>query len=235
MTASTAHGRPVEVAARPEPVGIDLAVTAVLVVDMQNDFGAPGGGMDLAGFDIGVVRAAVGPIARVLTSARNAGIPVIYLKHGYLPDLSDLGPADSKNWLGHIAVKVGETVTAPDGTVGRVRIKGTWNTEILPELAPEQGDIVLEKNRFSAFYNTELDATLRRLGVRNLIVTGCTTSVCAESTIRDAMFRDYRAILLADCTGELQGGEYHRASLALVERMFGWVADSSAFVAAVGG
>jgi ureidoacrylate peracid hydrolase len=235
MPTDTGHVRSVEVAARPEPVAIDTTRTAVLVVDMQNDFGAPGGGMDRAGFDIGVVRAAIEPIARVLASARAAGIPVIYLRHGYLPDLSDLGPADSKNWLGHVAVKVGETMTAPDGTVGRVRIMGTWNTAILPELTPEPGDIVLAKNRFSAFYNTELDATLRRLGVRDLIVTGCTTSVCAESTIRDAMFRDYRAILLADCTGELQGEEYHQASLALVERMFGWVADSSAFVAAVEG
>ncbi|MGW4094913.1 cysteine hydrolase family protein [Nocardia sp. NPDC004750] len=220
--------------ARPEPLSLTAGRTAVLVVDMQNDFGAVGGGMDLAGFDTSVIRRAVQPIARVIETARMQGIPVIYMKHGYRSDLSDMGPGYSKNWLTHVAVKVGERVATPDRRDGQVRVADTWNTEILVELAPKPGDIVLSKTRFSAFYGTELDATLTRLGVKDLIITGCTTSVCVESTVRDAMFRDYRAIVPADCTEELQGDDFHQASLLLIERMFGWVTDSSAVIDAFG-
>lgn len=218
--------------ARPEPVTVDAASTAVLVVDMQNDFAAEGGGVDLGGGDISPLRATIAPIARVLTAARGAGLPVVYLRHGYLPDLSDLGPEDSKNRLVHTTV--GRTVTAPDGTEGRVLVRDTWNTRILPELAPEPNDVVIGKNRFSGFHDTELDATLRRLGVRDLVVTGCTTSVCVESTVRDAMFRDYRPILLSDCVAEIQGPAHHESSLILVERLFGWVTDSASFLRALG-
>jgi ureidoacrylate peracid hydrolase len=93
------------------------------------------------------------------------------------------------------------------------------------------------KNRFSGFYGTDLDAILRASGITKLIVTGCTTSVCVESTIRDAMFRDYRCLLLADCTAEPQGRELtrsnHDASLFIIERMFGWVSESSEFLEAL--
>ncbi|NYI07770.1 cysteine hydrolase family protein [Allostreptomyces psammosilenae] len=230
---STQDRRRLTLAARPEPLTTTLEETAVVVVDMQNDFGAEGGGVHLGGHDISVVRAAIEPTARVLSAARRAGVPVIYLKHGYLPDLSDMGPRDSKNWIVHAAARVGQPVPAPDGTQGRVLVQDTWNTEILPELAPEAGDIVLRKNRFSAFYGTDLDATLRRLGVRTIVVTGCTTSVCMESTIRDAMFRDYLAVLLADCTGEPQGRAHHESSLVLVERLLGWVSDSESLLRAL--
>ncbi|MFC7330863.1 cysteine hydrolase family protein [Marinactinospora rubrisoli] len=227
-------GRLATIAARPEPVAVDLAETAVVVVDMQNDFAAKGGGNDLAGNDISVVRAAIAPTARVLAAARRAGLAVVYLRHEYLPDLSDMGSRDSKNRLIHTAAGVGRRVPAPDGTIGRVLVRGTWNTEIVAELAPEDGDIVLSKNRFSGFYGTGLDATLRGLGVRNLLLTGCTTSVCLESTVRDAMFRDYRPVVLADCTGELQGSGHHESTLVLVERLFGWVAESTDVLRALG-
>ncbi|MFD0486311.1 cysteine hydrolase family protein [Saccharopolyspora spinosporotrichia] len=110
---------------------------------------------------------------------------------------------------------------------------GTWNTEILPELAPEPTDVVVRKNRYSGFYGTELDAVLRRLGVANLVVTGCTTSVCVESTVRDAMFRDYVPVVLEDCTSEPMSRANHDASLAVIERNLGWVADSEGFLRAI--
>ncbi|MDT0345359.1 cysteine hydrolase family protein [Streptomyces litchfieldiae] len=219
--------------ARPEPLTIDPATGAVVVIDMQNGFGAPGGGLDHGGGDISVIRAAIEPTARVLAAARSAGLRVIYLRHGYAPDLSDMGEHDAKNWLVHAAAGVGTPLTAPDGTPGRVLIRDTWNTRVLDELTPEPGDIEIGKTRFSGFPGTDLDATLRRLGIRTLVVTGCTTSICVESTIRDAMFRDYRALLLEDCTGEPQGAEYHASSLALIERNFGWVGDSAGFLRAV--
>ena len=220
------------VEARPEPVALDPASTAVLVVDMQNDFAAAGGGVDLGGGDISLIRATIAPVARVLSAARGAGLPVVYLQHGYLPDLSDLGPEDSKNRLVHTSV--GRTVTAPDGTEGRVLVRDTWNTRILPELSPEPADLVIGKNRFSGFHDTALDPTLRRLGVRTLVVTGCTTSVCVESTVRDAMFRDYRPIVLSDCVAEIQGPAHHESTLTLIERLFGWVTDSTALLRVLG-
>ncbi|WP_107485290.1 cysteine hydrolase [Streptomyces sp. MP131-18] len=218
--------------ARPGPLTADPQRMAVVVVDMQNDFGAEGGGVHAGGGDISVVRAAVAPTAAALDAARRAGIRVIYLKHGYAPDLSDMGPRDSKNWLVH-ATHVGQETAAPDGSTGRILVRGTWNTRILAELTPRDGDLVIGKTRFSGFHGTGLDATLRGLGVDTLIVTGCTTSVCVESTVRDAMFLDYRPVVLADCTGEPQGREHHESTLVLVERVFGWVAYSAAFRRAV--
>ena len=101
----------------------------------------------------------------------------------------------------------------------------------------EEGDFVLYKHRFSGFYGTELDATLKQCGAKYLLVTGCTTSVCVESTIRDAMFRDYSCVLLADCTGEPLGKDFqrsnHEASLFVIQVLFGWVSDSAAFLRAL--
>ncbi len=198
---------------------------------MQNDFCSPGGAVDLLGLDISAVRRTIEPVSRVLSAARGAGVRVIYLQHGYRPDLSDLGPTHSKNFLVHTTV--GTTVPTPDGGTGRVLVRDTWNTEIIPELAVQPEDIVIGKNRFSGFFNTTLDATLRDLDVQNLVVTGVTTSVCVESTIRDAMFRDYVPVLLADCTAEPQGQANHDASLALIESTLGWVSDSADLLAAL--
>ncbi|MER8886003.1 isochorismatase family cysteine hydrolase [Mesorhizobium sp. M0408] len=93
-------------------------------------------------------------------------------------------------------------MTAPDGSEGRILIRDTWGTDIVNDLKPEAGDVVLYKTRFSGFYETELDSVLKTAGIKHLIMTGCTTSVCVESTIRDAFFRDYHCILLTDCTSE---------------------------------
>ena len=122
-------------------------------------------------------------------------------------------------------------------TESRILIRDTWNTDIVPELKPRNDDVVIYKHRFSGFYQTDLDATLTRLGVKYLIVTGCTTSVCVESTVRDAMFRDYACVLLADCTGEPIGHglprSNHEASLLVVQTLFGWVSDSAEFIKAL--
>jgi ureidoacrylate peracid hydrolase len=234
---ATGARRTVTVDAGPAPIIIDLAKTAVIVVDMQNDFGAKGGMLDRAGIDVSQIQAAVGPTARVIASARRNGVAIIYLKMAFRPDLSDLGPADSKNRLDHVQMNVGTVVRAPDGTESRILIRDTWNTDIVQELTPNADDVVIYKHRFSGFFQTELDATLKRLGVKHLLVTGCTTSVCVESTIRDAMFRDYTAVLLADCTAEPIGHEFprsnHTASLLTVESTLGWVSDSDRVLSAL--
>ena len=233
----TAEGRLMILEAKPESITFDPAKTAVIVVDMQNDFGSKGGMFDRAGIDISGIQKAVGPTAKVLAAARKAGVKIIYLKMGYKPDLSDLGATDSVNRVRHLRLGVGEKVTAPDGKESRILIRDTWNTDIVSELTPQAGDDVFYKTRFSGFFETDLDARLKRLGVTHLIITGCTTSICVESTVRDAMFRDYLCVLLADCMGEPIGQglsrSNHEASLLSVQVLLGWVSDSVSFLKAV--
>jgi len=223
--------------AEPDQIALDLARSVVIVVDMQNDFGSQGGIFDHAGVDISIIRRAIDPTRKVLAAARNAGIKIIYLKMGFRPDLSDLGAEDSPNRTRHLRFGVGQPSVAPDGREGRFLIRDTWNTDIVAELTPEPGDLVLYKHRFSGFYETELDNILHRFEIKNLVFTGCTTSICVDSTIRDAMFRDYRCVLLADCTGEPIGGDLarsnHEASLLTIQALLGWVSSSERFVVAI--
>jgi len=191
----------VTIDAKPEPMSIDPARTAVIVVDMQNDFGAEGGMFARAGIDIAPIRKAIEPTKAVLIAARRAGVKVVYLKMEFHPDLSNAGPPESPNRIKHQPLRVGEHVTAPDGSQSRILVRGTWNTEILSELRPTPGDLIVSKHRYSGFYGTDLDEKLRRLGIEYLIFTGCTTSVCVESTMRDAMFRDYRSRSVQGCRG----------------------------------
>jgi ureidoacrylate peracid hydrolase len=190
-----------------------------------------------AGIDISPIQAAVAPTARVLDMARRTEMPVVYLKMAFAGDLSNAGGPEAPNRMLHLRLGVGESVTTPDGGESRILIEDTWNTEILTELAPQPGDLIVVKHRFSGFFETNLDALLKDLGVTTLVFTGCTTSVCVESTLRDAFFRDYCCLVLADCTAELVGHDLehsnHDASLFLIQLMFGWVSDSAAFVAAL--
>lgn len=201
--------------AQPAPVTLDLRKTAVIVVDMQNDFGSAGGLFDLMGLDMTEIQKAVAPTARVLAAARKIGAPIIYLK------MADIGVSKR----------------GPDGQRHPVLVRDTWNTEILTELKPQPEDIQIYKRRYSGFFETELDTVLKKLGIKQLIFTGCTTSVCVESTIRDAFFRDYSCVLLADCTAEPCGAEFPRsnyaASLYLIEKRFGSVSNSTEYLKTV--
>jgi ureidoacrylate peracid hydrolase len=230
-------GRIVTLDANPTPVSIDTTRTAVVVVDMQNDFGAEGGMFHRAGIDISMIRAAVAPTARALSAARSAGIHVIYLKMAFRSDMSDAGPLDSPNYARHLLLGAGKAVHAPNGKESRVLIRDTWNTDIVRELMPTTDDVVLYKHRFSGFFETELDTILKRSMVKYLVVAGCTTSICVESTIRDAMFRDYSCVLLKDCTGEPIGHDLprsnHDASLLSIQTLLGWVSASDDFIKAV--
>ena len=236
---NSARNNIVTIDAKPEPIAIQTAKTAVIVVDMQNDFGTKGGMFDLAGIDISMIQKAVNPTAKVLAAARENGLKIVYLKMGYHPDLSDLGTADSVNRIRHLQLMhVGKTLRAPDGTEGRILVRDTWNTDIVAALKPEAGDVVIYKTRFSGFYETELHSILKGLGIKHLIITGCTTSVCVDSTIRDAMFRDYQPVLLADCTAEPIGyglpRSNHEASLLTIQVSLGWVSNSNEFIKALG-
>lgn len=216
-----------EIQAVPSPVAIDPTKTALLVVDMQNAFGSTGGMFDRAGIDITGIQGAVAPTAAAVEVARRSGINVVWIKMGFQSDLSDLGAEDVPN--GFLFVDLG----VKDGVLER----DTWATDIVDGLKPNVGEPVIYKTRFSAFYRTQLDQLLRDWGVKYLVVTGCTTSICVESTIRDAFFRDYHCILLEDCAAEPMGRKLsrtnHEATLLLVERVFGSVSSSSSFAQAL--
>jgi len=230
-------GDVIEVAARPSPLEIDPLHTAVVVIDMQNDFGTRGGMFDRAGVDISAIRAVIEPTRRLIAVAREAGIPVVYVKMEHPADLSNIGPLDGPHWVKHRRLKVGDEVTAPDGSPSRILIEGTWNTQIVNELQPHPGDVVVSKHRYSGFFETALDDELRSLGAKYLVVVGCTTSICVESTVYDAMFRDYTCIVVEDCTAEPLGADLprtnHQASLLNIEALFGWVATSEALTDAL--
>jgi ureidoacrylate peracid hydrolase len=227
----------IRVAARPEPVDIDPHRAAMIVVDMQNDFGADGGMFDRAGIDITPIKAIVPRIAEVIGDARAAGIPIVFLRQQHKPDLSDAGDANSPHFIKHQRMKLGQALPAPDGTEGAILIRDTWNTANVPELTPKPGDTIVGKHRFSGFFQTDLDDRLKALGAKYLIFTGATTSICVESTVRDAMFRDYFCLVLEDCTAEPIAQDAprsnHEASLLAIEILFGWVARSADLRAAL--
>jgi len=232
-----AGAREITIDANPQPLTLFLPRTAVIVVDMQNDFVSNEGMFDLTGIDISSVQKAVEPIRKVLLAARNAQIKIVYLKMAYRSDLCDLGDADSPNRVRHLHLGVGQPTRTPDGREGRFLVRDTWNTDVIDALLPEPGDLVLYKHRFSGFYQTGLHDLLQKAGIRNLVFTGCTTNVCVDSTIRDAMYRDYSCVLLADCTGEPIGSDLprsnHDAALLAIQTLFGWVSHSGEFLRAL--
>lgn len=233
---TTEHQR-AEVPARPAPFSLQPTKTAVVVVDMQNDFASPGGMFDRAGIDITCIQAIVPNVRAVLESARANQLPIVYLKMGFRPDLDDAGYPSSPTWLKHAALHVGDLVTAPNGEPSRILVRDCWNTDIVDALTPEADDVVLYKTRYSGFYQTDLDDVLRRKGVERLIVVGATTSVCVDSTVRDAMFRDYHCLIVSDATAEPIALDAprsnHEASLLTLELLFAHVATASDLVTAL--
>ncbi len=227
----------VHVAARPTDFMLDPAHAAVIVVDMQNDFGHPQGMFGRAGIDLSGIRATIEPTRRVLDAARAAGMPVVFLQMAFRPDLSDSGAPLSPNWLKHVPMGVGEAITSPTGEPSRVLIRDTWNTAIIDELPVGPDDICVYKHRFSGFFQTELHELLQARDITHLIVTGCTTSVCVESTVKDAMFLDYHCLVLEDCVDEAIAADAprtnHEASLLVFQLLVAWISDSPTLLAAL--
>jgi ureidoacrylate peracid hydrolase len=192
---------------------------------------------DRAGIPIDAIQAIVEPICLVLDAGRAAGMPAVFLKMQFAADLSDAGEPDAPNRIKHRPLGIGERMQTPTGVSGQILVEGTWNTEIVAALTPEPDDLVVSKHRYSGFYETDLDGRLRAAGIDTLIFTGATTSVCVESTLRDAFYRDYRCLLLSDCTAEPIGSQLsrsnHEASLAVIETLFGWVTESPSLVKAL--
>lgn len=222
------------IAARPNSFNLNPQSSAVIVVDMQNDFADSRGMFARAGIPVDGIRAVVEPTRRVLVAARRHGVLIVYLVMQFDEDLSNAGAADAPNRTRHLTLGVGQQVVAPDGSTSRVLIRDTWNTKIIDELAPQPGDVVVPKHRYSGFFETDLDSILSERNITSLIFTGCTTSVCVESTLRDAFYRDYHCLLLTDCCAEPIGSDQsrtnHEASITVIETLFGWSTDSNKFI-----
>ena len=228
----------IHVDARPSALDLTPEETAVVVVDMQQGFVGTGGAWDRMGVDPTTAQATIGPIARVLTASREAGLSVVYLTmdldSGRRPEPGGgAGYWTQARWTRWIAAGEPKQTVDPDCRLPA----GVKESDILPELAPAPSDVIVLKPRWTGFYNTDLDAILKQRGITTLVFTGGTTSNCLEATLRDAFFRDYRCLLLADCTWEPVGNRLSRsnyeATLLLVEVEYGWVSDSSALVLAL--
>ncbi|WP_315765462.1 MULTISPECIES: isochorismatase family cysteine hydrolase [unclassified Bradyrhizobium] len=209
------------VIAEPEPINLDWPKTALLIIDMQRDFMEPGGFGETLGNDVSLLGRAVRPIAKLLDAARNMGMLVIHTREGHLPDLSDAPPAKVER--GAPSLRIGDP-----GPMGRILIRGEPGHDIIPELYPFPGEVVIDKPGKGAFYATELGDVLKQHEISNLLVCGVTTEVCVNTTVREANDRGYRCVVVADgCASYFP--EFHDMGLKMIKAqggIFGWVAES---------
>lgn len=219
----------VTVKAQPFDFSFDLARTALLIIDMQRDFVEPGGFGASLGNDVSLLQAIVPTCQRVLQAWRAAGGWVVHTREGHRPDLSDC-PLAKRN-RGAPSLRIGD-----EGPMGRILILGEPGHAIIPELAPIEGEYVLDKPGKGAFYATALGEVLAARQITHLIVMGVTTEVCVQTTLREANDRGYECLLVEDGT-ESYFPEFKQATLAMIRAqgaIVGWTAPSAALLGALG-
>lgn len=220
--------RPLTLPTGTRSVTIDLGRTAMIVVDMQNDFCHPDGWLAHIGVDITPARRPIGPLQRLLPALRQAGIPVIWVNWGTRPDRLNLSPA-----LLHVYNPSGRGVGLGDempGTGARVLQLGSWSAAVVEDLTIDPSDIQVAKHRMSGFPDTPLDSILRNLGVTTLLFGGVNLDQCVMCTLQDANFLGYDCLLVEDCAATTSPDYCHAATVYNINQCFGFVVGSEALL-----
>lgn len=215
-----------KVEAEPYEFEFDPRTCALVIIDMQRDFVAPGGFGEALGNDVSLLRKAIAPTQKVLEAARKQKMLVIHTREGHRQDLSDL-PLNKK-LRGRLKAGIGDK-----GPMGRILVRGEYGHDIIDELKPAPGEPVVDKPGKGAFHATDLDSMLHNRGVRQLVVCGVTTEVCVNTSVREANDRGYDCLVLEDCVGSYFP-EFQVAALNMIKAqggIFGWVSDSQRFLA----
>jgi biuret amidohydrolase len=219
----------ISVDAEPYPYEFEPGRCALVIIDMQRDFLEPGGFGEMLGNDVSQLRRTIEPNRRLLTRWRAEGLQVIHTREGHRSDLTDLPPA--KKARGRSKSSIGDP-----GPMGRILIRGEAGHDIIPELYPLPMEPVIDKPGKGAFFATDLHAILQNLGIQKLIVTGVTTEVCVNTTVREANDRGYDCLVPEDCVGSYFP-EFQEMGLKMIKAqggIFGWVSDSARVLAALG-
>ena len=210
--------------ARPESLTFAPQQSALIVVDMQNAYASQGGYLDLAGFDVSATRPVIDNINLAVAAARAAGMLIIWFQNGWDDQYVEAGGPGSPNFHKSNALK---TMRKNPELQGKLLAKGGWDYQLVDQLKPLPGDIVLPKPRYSGFF------ILRSRGIRHLVFTGIATNVCVESTLRDGFFLEYFGIVLEDATHQAGPAFAQQAALFNIETFFGWVSDVASFCTAL--
>jgi nicotinamidase-related amidase len=217
------------VPAEPYPFEFSPSTCALLIIDMQRDFLEPGGFGEMLGNDVSQLRRTIGPNKSLLAAWRAQGLLVIHTREGHRPDLADLPAA--KKVRGRSKTCIGDA-----GPMGRILVRGEAGHDIIAELYPLPGEPVIDKPGKGAFWSTDLHAILQNRGIKQLIVTGVTTEVCVNTTVREANDRGYDCLVPSDCVGSYFP-EFQEMGLKMIKAqggIFGWVTHSEKILAAFG-
>jgi ureidoacrylate peracid hydrolase len=221
----------VVVPAEPEPISLNTERTALIVVDMQNAFAKKGGMLDVLGaFSEARATPVIVNNKKIIEVFRRMEIPVIFLRMTYGPELSEAGSPDSPNYWkqsGLVAMR-----QHPEWK-GRFLTINTWDWEIIDELKPITGEIIINKSRYSGFVNTELDDFLKARDIKHIVFIGIATNVCVESTLRDAYFHEYFPVLVSDACNNTGPDFIQEATIWNVASVFGWVTTTENLIKAL--
>ncbi|WP_085558546.1 cysteine hydrolase family protein [Carnobacterium iners] len=211
--------------AKPYGFELDLETTALIIIDMQRDFLYPGGFGEQLGNDVSTTSSIIPNVKRVLDKAREKGMLVIHTREGHRPDLTDLPASKAKRGGG-----IGE-----EGPMGRILVRGEYGHDIVDELQPIEGEVILDKPGKGAFYQTDLETILKNKNIKSLLLAGVTTHVCVQSTIREANDRGYECLMLEDCCAAFDKKD-HEDSIRMINQqggIFGWTTESKNLLEAI--